>query len=331
MKILKFGKGLDTGNVLAGILGEPFRVVELDAAIPPIEQVHDVDVLLLRDLPVPAEIIDAAPKLKLLQRFGQHVMGVDMGHAVKRGIHIARVPSDQTGSTRVVAEHTLFLMLALAKRYKEAAASLEQRKTGAPKTMALFGKTLGMIGVGNTGKELAKLASCLGMRVMAVKRIRSRGLQKELGLDWLGDMSEMDQLIRESDFVSIHLPLTDDTIGFFGTRELGLMKPSSFLINIARGPIVVKDALYEAVLSGAIAGAGLDVFWEEPMDPDDPFLHLNNVIATPHIAGATHETQYRLAEMVAENIRLVSMGLPPRNEITETLTLSFGSIDPVKS
>jgi phosphoglycerate dehydrogenase-like enzyme len=315
MKILKFGEGLDTGNVVKRMLGPGFDIIEYDPRRPAIDQVRDVDVLLLRDEPVPAAIIDAAPKLKLLQRFGMHFMGVDIKHALSKGIYVARVPSDQTGSTRVVAEHTMFLMLALAKRYKQAVTCIAEQRTGVPKTVAMFGKTLGMIGIGKTGEALAPLAAAFGMKVIGVKRSADPKLARELGMDFLGDMSSMERILRESDFLSIHLPLEPETTGFFGRRELSLMKKGAFFINIARGPIVVKEALHEALVSGHLGGAALDVFWEEPIDPKDPLLALDNVIATPHHAGATFEAQENLAAMVADNVRRVAAGEPPINQV----------------
>ena len=316
MKILKASPGLDPENLIGKALGPGFEVAEFDTTVPLTDQVHDVEVLLVRDVPVPAQVIDAAPKLKLLQRPGQHLVGVDVKHATARGIYVARIPSDISDSGRKVAEHAFFLLMALAKKYKESAANIFARKIGRPATHAVSNKTLGLVGVGKTGGGLARLANAFGMRVIAVKRTIDRSLEKELELAFLGDVSQLGEVLAQSDFVSIHLPLEPGTVNFFGRREFAMMKPSSFLINIARGPIIEKAALYEALTKGRLSGAALDVFWEEPPDPSDPLLCLDNVIATPHIAGATVEGRERTANIVAENIRLVANGKSPKYVIS---------------
>jgi len=316
MKILKVAPGLDPKNVLGQVLGPDFEIADYDPARPLVEQVAEAEVLLLRDVPVPAEVIDAAPKLKLLQRYGQHVVGVDIRHAAAKGIPVARVPAEITGSDRMVAEHAMFLMLALAKRYKEAAAAVAAGELGLPRTYGLEGKTLGLIGVGRIGSHLARLARGFAMSVIAVKRTPDPGLADVLGLDFLGDTSHQEEVLGRADFVSIHLPLVPATVKSFGRRQFERMKPGSYLINIARGRIIDKAALYDALTSGHLAGAGLDVFWVEPIDPDDALLALPNVIATPHIAAPTHETEQLSAQVVAENIRRVASGKPPKYPVS---------------
>ena len=315
MKILKVAPGLDPGNLLGRTLGPGFEVADYDPARPLVEQVAEAEVLLLRDVPIPAEVIDAAPRLRLLQRYGQHLVGVDLPHAAAKGIPVARVPAEVTGADRMVAEHAIFLMLALAKRYKEAAAAVAAGELGLPRTYGLEGKTLGLIGVGRIGSHLARLARGFSMSVIAVKRTPDKTLAADLGLDFLGDPSHQDEVLARADFVSIHLPLEPATIRSFGRRQFERMKPGSYLINIARGRIVDKEALYRSLTSGHLAGAGLDVFWVEPIDPGDPLLALPNVIATPHIAAPTYETEALSAQVVAENIRLVAAGKPPKHPV----------------
>lgn len=310
--VLKAAVGLDQGNLLQAMLGPDFEVREYDPSRALRDQVAEVDVILLRDVPVPASVIDAAPRLKLLQRYGQHITGVDIEYALARNVQVARVPPDATGSNRQVAEHAFFLLLAVAKQYGLARASIEQRRVGWPKTLALVGKTLGMVGVGKTGEELAPVARAFGMKVVGVKRTADIGLAGRLGMDWLRDMGALDELLGISDVVSIHLPLEPSTVGFFGRACFAAMKPGAILINIARGPIVERQALLDALRTGALAGAGLDVLWDEPIDPADPLLSFANVIVTPHIAAQSHETQKTLAALVAENIRRVARGEAPR-------------------
>lgn len=315
MKILKAAPGLDLNNVLATQLGTDHSIVEFNPSTPLIEQVRDVDVLLLRDVPVPAEVMAAGPRIKLLQRYGHHVVGVDLAHARAKGIYVARIPSSVGGASRDVAEHAFFLLLAVAKRYRRAAATLLAREVGKPTTTSVTGKTLCLVGVGSTGTELASLASGFGMHLIAIKRTVSPEIQRALGLEFLGDESKLAEALARADFVSIHLPLEPATRNYVDRAFLAKMRRGSFLINIARGPIVDQDALREALESGHLAGAGLDVFRDEPIDPKDPILALDNVIATPHHAGHTLESEQRLAAIVAENIQLVARGAEPKYQL----------------
>jgi len=315
--VLKAAVGLDQENLLQAKLGTAFEVREYDPARALGDQVADVEVMILRDVPVPAAVIDAAPRLKLLQRYGQHISGVDIAHALQRGIHVARIPPDATGSNRQVAEHAMFLLLAVAKRYGRVRSAIQQRRVGWPKTVALTGKTLGMIGVGKTGEELARLATGFGMKVIGVKRTEDEALAKRLGMEWIRGMSEQGRLLAISDVVSLHLPLEPATVGFFGKAAFAAMKPGAILLNIARGPIVDRAALLEVLSSGRLAGAGLDVLWDEPIDPADPLLQYENVVVTPHIAAQSSETQEVLASLVAENILAVARGGAPRFALTK--------------
>jgi phosphoglycerate dehydrogenase-like enzyme len=313
MRIKKASPGLDPNNRVGTILGPGFEVEDYDPAVALEAQVADASVLLVRNVPVPAAVIDAAPALRLIQRPGAHLFDVDVAHAARKGVYVARVPAEVAGASRDVAEHALFLLLALAKRYREAMARLEARVVGSPKTHGVRGRTLALIGLGNTGEELARLAAGLGMRVTAVKRTVDPRLQETLGLAFLGGVADLPRVLGEADFVSLHLPLGPETTHFIGAAELAMMKRGSCLINISRGPLVDKAALLDALRRGWLGGAGLDVFWEEPADPRDPLLALENVVATPHIAGATHDVEDRLAEAVAANIRRVARGEVPQH------------------
>ena len=311
-RILKAAPGLDQDNLVARELGPGHEVIEYDPARSLVEQGEDVDVFLLRDVPVPAEVIDALPRLKLLQRVGHHLVGVDILHARAKGVRVANIPAWVSGGDRMVAEHALHLMFAVAKRARECQGSIRSRKLGMPTTSALTGKTLGLIGVGNTGTELAKLVFGLEMNVIAVKRTVDNQLKEQLGLAYMGDMSGLPKVLAEADFISLHLPLAPDTIQLFDKRKFAAMRSGSFLINVARAQIVEKSALQWALADGPLAGAGLDVFWDEPANPDDPLLQFDNVIVTPHVAGVTREVYARIASVTAENIRLVLDGKEPK-------------------
>jgi phosphoglycerate dehydrogenase-like enzyme len=247
----------------------------------------------------------------LIQRPGVHLESVDVGYASAKGIPVCNVPAALTHGGSDVAEHVMFLALALAKKYREALISLSTRRIGAPSTHVLRGKILGLVGVGRTASAVVGMARGFGMRVWAVKRTVSQGMREAMGLEWLESHRHLPELLRQSDFVSLHVPLNKETDRLIGPAEIALMKPGAFLINVARGRIVDYPALLAGLREQRIAGAGLDVFWDEPIDPKDPLLALPNVIATPHVANMTLETIETIAQVAAENIRRVQAGLAP--------------------
>jgi phosphoglycerate dehydrogenase-like enzyme len=313
VKIKKASPGLDQRNRLGHALGAGFVIEDYDPARPLTAQVGDADILLVRDVPITREVIDAAPRLKLIQRPGDHLPRIDLAHAEAKGVLVSRFPSQVQGSpARAVAEHAFYLLLALAKQQWLARVNVKTRKVGLPKTVSVHGKTLGLVGLGNTGEALAKLAVPFGLRVIAVKRSADDELARELRLDWLGTMERLPELLAQSDFISLHLPQNAETIDLIGARELAQMKPGVFLINISRAPMLNKQALLDALRSGHLGGAGLDVWWEEPADPTDPLLAMPQLILTPHIAADTAESEQRLAELTADNVRRIARGEQPR-------------------
>lgn len=313
--VKKASPGLDGQGRIAHLLGPDFLVEEFDAGRPLAQQVASAHVLLVRSVPVTREVIDAAPGLRLIQRPGAHLEVVDIGYALARGIPVCNVPAEVSEGGFAVAEHVMFLALALAKRYREGLDALRARRVGQPLTTALRDKVFGLVGIGQTGAPVIGLARAFGMRVQAVKRTVTPGMREAMGLDWLGTYDRLPELLGRSDFVSVHVPLGPETERLIGAREHAQMKPGAFLINISRGRVIDQGALLEALRGGRLAGAGLDVFWDEPPDPNDPLLALPNVIATPHVAGSTVEGSEVLARLVAENIRRVRSGLPPAHPV----------------
>ena len=313
MKIKKASPGLDQRNRLGQVLGSGFDVEDYDPSRPLAAQVADAEVLLVRDIPITREVIDAAHRLKLIQRPGDHLPRIDLEHARSKGIPVSRFPAKvQELPARDVAEHAFYLLLALAKQQWLARQSVKQRRTGLPKTVSVKGKTLGLVGLGNTGEALAAIAVPFGLRVIAVKRSADDELARALGLAWLGTMDRLPQLLAESHFVSLHLPQTPETVDLMNARELEQMREGAYLINISRAPMLNRRALLDALRSGHLGGAGLDVWWEEPADPWDPLLAMRNLILTPHIAADTAETEMRLAQLTAENVRRIAKGEQPR-------------------
>jgi phosphoglycerate dehydrogenase-like enzyme len=314
--IKKAGPSLAIENMIGRILEPEFMFEEFDPARPLAQQVDKAHVLLVRSLPVTREVIDAARRLRLIQRPGVHLEGIDVGYASARGIFVCNVPAALTHGGEDVAEHVMFLTLALAKRYREAVLSLDARRIGVPSTHVLRGKIFGLVGLGRTGSAVVGMARGFGMRVWAVKRTVSEGMREAMGLEWLKTHDHLPELLRQSDFISLHVPLNKETEGMIGAAEIALMKPGAFLINVARGRVVNYAALLAALREQRLAGAGLDVYWNEPIDPEDSLLTLPNVIATPHVANMTLETIETLARVSAENIRRVHEGLPPMHQIS---------------
>lgn len=314
-RIKKAGPSLAIEDMIARVLGSEFVIEEFDPARPLARQVDNAHVLLVRSVPVTREVIEAAPRLRLIQRPGVHIESVDFGCASEREIPVCNVPASLTHGGNDVAEHVMFLALALAKRYREALVSLRARHVGTPSTHVLRGKVFGIVGLGRTGSAVVQMARGFGMRVWAVKRTVGKEMREAMGLEWLETDRHLPELLRESDFVSLHVPLNKQTEGLIGAAEIALMKPSAFLINVARGRVVDRPALLAALREQRLAGAGLDVFWDEPIDPNDPLLDLPNVIATPHVANMTLETIETIARAAAENIRRVQAGLPPMHQI----------------
>lgn len=317
-QVKKAGPSLAIEDMIARILGPEFVIEDFDPARSLEQQVDKAQVLLVRSVPVTREVIDAAPRLRLIQRPGVHLEAVDVGYASTRGIPVCNVPAALTHGGSDVAEHVMFLALALAKRYREAVASLGARRIGAPSTHVLRGKVFGLVGLGRTGSAVVGMARGFGMRVWAVKRTVTEAMREAMELEWLKTYHHLPELLRESDFVSLHVPLNKETERLIGPAEIALMKPSAFLINVARGRVVDHAALLAALREQRLAGAGLDVFWDEPIDPNDPLLALPNVIATPHVANMTLETIETIARAAADNIRRVQAGLPPMHQIVKS-------------
>lgn len=313
MKIKKASPGIDQRNRLCSLLGTNFVIEEYEPTRPLAAQVGDADVILVRDVPITREVIEAAPRLKLIQRPGDHLPLIDLVYAAERGVPVSRFPARIQGMPkRAVAEHAFHLLLMLAKQQWRSRMNVKASKIGLPKTIYVAGKTLGLIGLGNTGEELARLAVPFGLSVIAVKRSADDVKARELGLSWLGTFERLTELLVQSDFISLHLPQTPETVDFIGEREIAQMKAGAFIINISRAHIMNKKALHDALCSGHLAGAGLDVWWQEPADPNDPLLALPQVILTPHIAGDTEESEQRLAELTADNVRRLACGEPLR-------------------
>ena len=242
-------------------------------------------------------VIQAARRLEVIGRAGAGVDTIDVDTATERGVVVMNTPG---GNTTAVAEHTLALLLALARRVPAADASLKAGRWEKSRLQGveLFGKTLGVLGLGRIGSEVARRAAGFRMHVIAYDPYLTREAAERLAVEPV----ELDELLGRSDFISIHAPLTGDTRYLLGRAELARVKPGLRLINCARGGLVDERALAEAIHAGRVAGAALDVFEQEPPPSDHPLLRLEQVIVTPHLGAATDEAQTAVALAIADQV-----------------------------
>ena len=300
-------------------------IVYVDHDKPLESQLADAQIIVNGFYTIDKSIIDACPNLRLVQQSGIGVDNIDIKYCSSKGIYVANVPLANAIS---VAEHTLFLILYLAKNVSSRsgnhtpASSLLYTRSKGTAGMELHGKTLAIIGLGITGLEVAKRARNFGMRVEAVTKhpfAKTEGIDKKYFVDDLVGKEGLPETLARADIVSIHTPLTNETEAMFGERELSMMKKSAYLINVARAHIVNKTALFSALSTERIAGAAFDVFWKEPPDPDDSLLTLDNFFLTPHIAGWTFEAIDAITRIIAINIERMSRGEIPLTVVNQEL------------
>ncbi|MFI5664174.1 2-hydroxyacid dehydrogenase [Streptomyces sp. NPDC051684] len=254
--------------------------------------------------PVTAADLERAPRLRLIQKLGSGVNTIDLEGARARNVAVANMPG---ANARAVTEATLALMLAALRRVVPLDAATRAGRgwpleTGQAEHLGeLGGRTVGLIGYGQVARRLAPVLTALGARVL--RHDRSGG-----GTDTETPWRPLDELLAESDVVSLHLPLTEHTEGLLDARRIGLMRPGAVLVNTARGGLVDEPALVDALRGGRLGAAGLDVFAQEPVDPDNPLLALPNVVVTPHLAWLTAETLERCVAIAADNARRLASG-----------------------
>jgi phosphoglycerate dehydrogenase-like enzyme len=256
------------------------------------------------------EMYDAARETRLWQILGTGLDHIDIAYMKTKGFAIANCPGQF--SAVGLAESAMMYILMLTRRYAGTQANFKAGVLHKPIGTELVGKVLGIIGFGASGQELARRARGFGLRIQAVDvRPIEPAILAELQPEFIGSPSDIDRVIHESDFLSLHLHLMPETRHIIDARRIGLMKPSACLINVARGALVDEAALYEALLNGRIGGAGLDVFAKEPPEATLPVFQLPNVVVTPHTSGSTDGTARKRAAAAAENIDRIAQGLEP--------------------
>ena len=276
---------------------------------------RDADVVVPTMHRVDAAIIRAT-SASMIHQFGVGLEGVDIPVATEQGIYVANVPGHEgAGNAASVSEHAIFLMLALARKFSQAAENVQKNIFGAPMGKGLLDKTVAIIGVGSIGTELASRLRHFGVRLIGLKQHPAEHIKEEFGFDFLGGPQDLGYVLAEADFVVLALPVTPHTRGLIDAQALSSMKNKAYLINVGRGPVIDHDALVAALEREEIAGAGLDVFWDEPTDPTDPLFQNNvhTVIATPHIAGVTDLSYNDIARGLAANVNRLRAGEPPIN------------------
>lgn len=290
-----------------------------------LEEVRTVDGVILGMEKFDRKVMDHSQGLKVIGRYGVGYDNVEVPAATEKGIYVTYTPCVLCDA---VADETLGLIICAARRLPQADAYVKAKRWGVgwpavfPLGVEVTGKTLGIVGLGRIGSRIVPRAKGFGMKIIYHDTRRTETmmrLEKEYDLRRVS----LEELLRESDFVTLHVPLNEPgqppTRGMIGARELSMMKKTAYLINTSRGPIVDQRALYPALKEGKIAGAALDVFEKEPISPDDPLLGLDNVILAPHIASATVETRHAMAVTVAEDVVRVLKGEQPRNVVNREL------------
>jgi len=282
-----------------------------------LERVRGVDALvsLLTDR-VDCNLLSSAPRLRIVAQYAVGFDNVDVDCATRLGVYVTNTP-DVISDT--VAELTWALILAVAKKVLEADEFVrrggwyETKTAWHPKMMLgteLKGKVLGIVGLGRIGKRVAEIGvKGFGMKVIYYDVYRDRRFEEELGVTY----KSLEEVLREADIVSLHVPLTKDTYHMINEERLRLMKRTAILVNTSRGAVVDTGALVKALREGWIAGAGLDVFEGEPIPPNHPLTAFKNVVLVPHIGSATYEGRHRMAEVVLENLVAFYEGRVPPN------------------
>jgi len=270
-----------------------------------VERVRDAEVIINSRGAVTwrEDDLGSLTRLRLIVVCAVGTDSIDLQAATAMGVAVSNQPGRTAG---VVAEHIFGLMFAVAKRTAYQTIELKSGRWTRRENVLLQGKTLGVVGTGNIGSELARLGNAIGMEVVAWTFHPSAERAQRLGIRYV----ELDELLATADVVSLNVALTDDTRGMIGEREIGIMRPGAFLVNGGRGALVQTDALVRALHSGHLGGAGLDVYETEPMPADDPILACEQVVLTPHMADQTPEGAELLNEGAVDNVIAFLEGSP---------------------
>lgn len=289
---------------IEGDLNKPMRRDEV------LDMLGDKDGLIITSpLKVDAELIGVARRLKVLSTNSVGYDHIDIVEATRHGIYVCNTPGVLTDC---VTETTWALILAVAKRLVESDRFVRSGQWNKPLTSVEFlgsdlrGKTLGVVGLGRIGKRVSEIAMCFGLRVLYYDIVRSE-VYERMGVEYC----ELNELLKEADIVTLHVPLKEDTYHILDAKRIDMMKRGAILVNTSRGAVVDERALLAALRDGKIAAAGLDVFEEEPIQQDNELMKFENVVLSPHRGSASVETRAAMAELVARNLISVLRGIMP--------------------
>lgn len=272
-----------------------------------IAHAHDIDAIAVQTTKIPRAVIEAAPNLKVVSRHGVGYDSVDVAALTERGIPLCVAATSNAVS---VAEHTMYFILALAKKSVEFDHATRNDNFWIKRQMGaqdIADKSVLLVGFGRIGTRVAKRALAFDIKVFVIDPFVDDAEIKAAGCIPVNDLAAA---LPEMDFVSLHCPKSPETVNLMGKAQFAAMKPTAHVINTARGGMVDEDALYDALTSGAIAGAGIDVFASEPPKPEHPLFQLDNIIVSPHSAGVTEQSILRMASQTAENVLNVLDGKP---------------------
>lgn len=305
------GLGEQVGGIFMGLAPGGFEAAWKPHRISDAEKlplVAEAEFLVLHPAEMSGDVLRAAKKLRLLQLLTAGYDRVDLRLAGELGIPVA---TNGGANAWAVAEHAVALLLALYKRLVHCDRAVREGRWRQPitgfNTFEVAGKTVGLVGAGNIGRKVARRLAAFECSTVYYDVVPAPDIESELGARRVS----LQELLKEADIITLHLPLMRETRGLIGRQQLAMMKPTAVLLNTSRGEIVSEEALIEALRDGRIAGAGLDVFGKEPVSPDNPLLQLENVVLSPHTAGHAYEGWSRRSRFAWENIQRVTAGQPP--------------------
>ncbi|MBQ2288621.1 MAG: D-2-hydroxyacid dehydrogenase [Lachnospiraceae bacterium] len=289
------------------ILSDEVKVYEQTEPSQILERIQGFDIAVTKEMPVSGDIIRQFPdSIKLIVEAGTGYNNIDLDAAREKGITVCNIPAY---STERVAHTAILMIMNLASSMKKQITMLHDKDhTNFTKCMQvdhveINGKTLGVVGAGNIGREVIKVAQALGMKILAYN---VPAMEDEPGIHF----TTLEEVLSQSDYVTLHCPLMTETRHLINKERLALMKPTAFIVNTARGPLIDEAALIEALQEGRIAGAGLDVQEVEPPSEDNPLYYMDNVILTPHMGWRGLETRQRLVSIIADDIKNFLAGTP---------------------
>lgn len=297
-------------KIRRSLLDRPLTSAELRATV------SDADALIVGNDNVDASVIEAAPRLRVISRYGAGVDNIDIAAATARGIAVTNTPGANVDS---VADLTVGFIIALSRHLPDAMVAVREGRWDRVMGCTIADKTVGVLGLGRIGRAVVERLAGFRARMLACDVLRDDLFAERSGVRYV----PLDELLADSDFVTVHVPLTPETRGLLGEREMSRMKSGAFLVNTSRGEVIDEDALYGALKEGRIAGAALDVLSREP-PLDNRLLSLGNVIVTPHIGGYTREAVERMGIMAAANVVDVLEGRRARHTVNPEVYDSEG-------